>query len=83
MRGGWGLVGLVVTLAIVALLVKKQLGNTSKGLALPATATQEEAVPRDSVKIQSEQIQQQVRQAMEAAMTSRRDTSELEPSPEK
>lgn len=72
MKGIWGLLCLIVTLAIVALVVKQQIGGATKALAQPASATKNGAVQADSVKIQSQQIQQQVRQAMEAAMNQRR-----------
>ncbi|MGB3067312.1 MAG: hypothetical protein WBC18_02155 [Ottowia sp.] len=67
MRGIWGLLGLVVALAIVAMLVKQQMAGSNKTLAQPATGGKNE-----SVRVQSQQVQQQVRQAMEAAMAAPR-----------
>lgn len=72
MRGIWGFLGLIVTLGIVALLIKQQMGGASKALAQPISIPQNATVQGESVKIQSQQIQQQVRQAMEAAMNQRR-----------
>lgn len=52
---GLGLIGLVIALAIVGLLVKKQMGGvTSASPANPAA--------------QSQQIQQQFKQSLDAAM---------------
>lgn len=67
MRGIWGFLGLIVALAIVAMLVKQQMTGTTKTLAQPTPNGQNE-----SVRVQSQQVQQQVRQAMEAAMASPR-----------
>lgn len=74
MRAVFGLVGLVVALAIVGVLAKKQLAATrtpvpslqlpaaSDGAATPAPA------PAGTVREQSQQVQQQVRQQMEGLM---------------
>lgn len=71
MRGMFGLVGLLLVVAIIGVLAKKNLGSlnstalpaaTSAGVALPATA------PGATVKEQSQQIQQQVKQSVEAAV---------------
>ena len=69
MRGIWGLVGLVVTVVIVMLLVNKQLTSGTKatveqlqkstGVTPTETAT---------VRQQSQQIQQQYKQSLDAAM---------------
>lgn len=65
MRALFGLVGLVVVLAIVGLLAKKQLAatrapvpalQTATGAAAPASA------PTGTVREQSQQMQQQVKQ---------------------
>lgn len=71
MRVVLGLAGLVVTLALVGLLAKKQLG----GLPVPATsAGATSATPLQ----QSQQMQQQVRQAVEGAMQQARPLPEAE-----
>lgn len=71
MRGMFGLVGLLLVVAIIGLLAKKNLGAlnavtppaaTSAGVALPTTT------PGATVKEQSQQIQQQVKQSVEAAV---------------
>jgi hypothetical protein len=71
MRGLLGLVGLVVVLAIVAVVAKKQLGAVSE-IKLPqaagATAPQVAPDPQASVRDQSQQIQQQIKQSVDAAM---------------
>lgn len=71
MRGLFGLVGLLLVVAIVGLLAKKNLGSlsaaptpsaTSAGVELPTTT------PGATVKEQSQQIQQQYKQQVEAAV---------------
>lgn len=71
MRAMFGLVGLLVALALVGMLVKKQLSATrtqvpvlqpASGAAIPASA------PTGTVREQSQQIQQQVKQQMDALM---------------
>lgn len=70
MRVIWGAASLLVVLALVSVLAKKQLaavaepspGHTASGLAVPAGV---------SVKEQSDQRQQQVRQLVESAMQPR------------
>jgi hypothetical protein len=65
MRGIFSIVGLLVVLAIVGLLVKKQLGSP---VAVPS-APGMPAVSADAPpQVQSQQIQQQVKQAVEGAM---------------
>jgi hypothetical protein len=56
-----GLIGLVLALVIVGVLVKKQMSGL---VPVPAQA----GVPAQNVREQSQQIQQQVRQSVEAAM---------------
>ncbi len=69
MRIIFGLGGLLVVLAIVAILAKKQLSAVSQikvpqvqGVAVPAVD------PNASVQQQSQQIQQQYKQAIESAV---------------
>ena len=65
MRGIFSLVGLLVVLAIVGLLVKKQM---STQVAVPA-APGMPAVSADAPpQVQSRQAQQQVKQAVEGAL---------------
>jgi hypothetical protein len=65
MRGIFSLVGLLVVLAIVGLLVKKQL---STQIAVPA-APGMPAVSADAPpQVRSQQAQQQVKQAVEGAL---------------
>ena len=79
MRAVFGIVGLLVVLAIVGLVARKQLGATRQ--ALPALAVPIvqgaptlQVSPDASVKAQSQQIQQQYRQALESALTQPRTT---------
>lgn len=62
----FGLVGLLLALVIVGLLVKKQFTTlAAPGLPPVPEAT---AAPTGTVKDQSQQIQQQYKQAIDAAM---------------
>lgn len=66
MRGIFSIVGLLVTLAIIGLLAKKQLGSTQ--VTVPAApgmpAVSSDAPPQ----VRSQQAQQQVKQAVEGAL---------------
>ena len=69
MRIVFGIVGLVVALAIVGVLVKKQLAGTHAvvpALQIPGVAPA--SAPTGTVREQSQQIQQQYKQALESAM---------------
>ena len=69
MRGVFGVVGLVVALAIVGVLAKKQLASTQAvvpSLQVPGAAPV--PAPTGTVREQSQQVQQQYKQALEAAM---------------
>lgn len=71
MRGLFGLVGLLVVLAVVGTLVRKQM--TAVRIAVPAQQMPADvpalaASATGNVAEQSQQIQQQVKQAMENAM---------------
>jgi len=68
-RTGFGLIGLLLALALVAVLVKKQMGATRvavpplvQGLPAPAEGA------ASTVRAQSQQVQQQVKQQMDALM---------------
>ncbi len=71
MRSIFGIVSLLVVLAVVGVLAKKQLGAVAvvptqapadSGVVMPTTT------PGASPQQQSQQIQQQVKQSVEAAM---------------
>ncbi len=67
MRAVFGVLSLLIVVAVVAVLARKQLGANAivpanPGVAMPATA------PGATVQQQSQQIQDQVKQSVEAAM---------------
>ena len=69
MRGVFGMVGLVVALALVGVLAKKQLVSTQAvvpSLQVPGAAPV--PAPTGSVREQSQQVQQQYKQALESAL---------------
>ena len=73
MRSIFGILSLLVTLAIVGVLVKKQMAATTQpmpALVVPAASAGGDAVvqPTGTVKQQSQQIQQQYKQAIDNAM---------------
>ncbi len=72
MKGIFGLVGLLVALAIVGVVVKKQLAATQQSvpaLAVPAPpGGSASGAHAPTVREQSQQIQQQYKQAIEGAM---------------
>ena len=79
MRGMFGLVGLLLVVAIVGLLAKKNLSSlsaaptpaaNSAGVVLPSTT------PGATVKEQSQQIQQQVKQQVETAVQQPREMTD-------
>jgi hypothetical protein len=61
---GLGLIGLVLALAIIGLLVKKQIGGSAAPVSASAPAT-------GDVRAQSQQIQQQFKQSLDQAMQKR------------
>ncbi len=81
MKALFGIVGLLLTLVIVALVAKNQLTATRKSvpaLQVPGAQLPGAQVPglpavdpNASVKEQSQQIQQQYKQAIDAAMQAR------------
>ena len=77
MKGILGLLGLLLSLAIVGFLVKKQLTSTQQivpALQVPVTAgTQMPASAPATVGEQSKQVQQQYKQAIEGALQQPRD----------
>ncbi len=79
MRGLFGLLGLLVVLAIVGVVAKKQLGAVSEiKVPQPAGAAQPQVVadPQATVREQSQQIQQQIKQSVDAAMQQARPVPE-------
>lgn len=72
MRGLFGLVGLVVVLAVVGLLAKNQLSAVrAPAVAVPGAAAvtaDPASAPAGNVREQSRQMQDQVRQQMEGLM---------------
>ncbi len=66
MRFFFGLIGLVVVLAIVGTLVKQQLA--SQKAVVPALQVPGAPAPTGNVREQSQQIQQQYKQALDAAL---------------
>jgi len=69
MRIGFGLIGPLLALAIVAMLAKKQMGATR--VAVPP-AVQGQPAPADgaapTVRAQGQQLQEQVRQQVDTLM---------------
>ncbi len=66
MRAMFGLVSLLVVVAIVGLLAKKQLGTVSTMPGLPAGSAS--APAGATVKQQSQQMQQQYKENLEKAL---------------
>ena len=66
---GMGLLGLVIAALVIGLLVKKQTAisrSPAEVMGVPASA------PRGNVREQSQQIQQQYKQALEGALNQAR-----------
>lgn len=79
MRAVFGLVGLVVVLAIVGLLAKKQLAAMRAPIpALPTATGAAAPASTPTVRAQSQQMQQQVKQQMEGLMQQARPMPEDE-----
>ena len=78
MRAIFGVLSLLLVLAVVGLLVKKQLTSTQQALpalTVPAPVSSgagaTPAQPAGTVQQQSQQIQQQYKQAIDAAVQAR------------
>lgn len=74
MRGLFGLVGLLVALAVVGLVVRKQMAAVQMPvpvLQAPADGAANASPAAGNAVQQSQQIQQQVTQAVDAAMQAR------------
>ena len=65
-----GLIGLLLALVIAGVLAKKQL-NVVATPVLPAGAAATGVAPTGDVRAQSQQIQQQIKQSIEAAQQPR------------
>ena len=70
MRAVFSIVGLLVVLAIVGVLAKKQLAATHAPMvpALQVPGQPAQPAPTGNVREQSQQIQQQFKQQLDAAM---------------
>ena len=66
----FGLVGLLIALVVVGLLARKQLGGVAAPVLPAGTAATGSAAAGDA-KAQSQQIQQQIKQSLDAAMQAR------------
>lgn len=66
----FGLLGLLLALVIVGLLVKKQLAGVAAPV-LPAGPSAAGAAPAGDVRAQSQQIQQQFKKSLDAAVQAR------------
>ncbi len=78
MKAMFGLVGLLLTVAIVGLLLKQQLGSTRQSvpslqIATPQGIEPAASAPPATVRGQSQQVQQQYQKALESAMQPRPD----------
>jgi hypothetical protein len=65
-----GLIGLVLALAIVGLLVKKQMSSIAAP-ALSSAPASAGSAPAGDARAKSQQIQQQFKQSLDAAMQQR------------
>ena len=75
MRAVFGVLSLVVILAVVGVLAKKSLHSSQESLALQApslSAGHNQGSEPATVREQSQQVQQQYRQQLESALNARR-----------
>ncbi len=70
MKGLFGLVGLLLALVIVGVVVKKQLDTTTQRVPVlaPAVPGSAASAPAATVREQSQQVQQQYKQAVDGLM---------------
>ena len=76
MKGSFGLIGLLLALAIVGLLVKQQLTLTRQIAPAPQLSPMQSpqgAASAATVREQAAQTQQQLKQAVEATLSKPRD----------
>lgn len=71
MRGMLGLVGLLIVLAVVGTLARKQMTVARLPMPVPVEAGSAPAPAQGNSALQSQQIQQQFKQAVEGAMQAR------------
>jgi hypothetical protein len=77
MRALFSLVGLLLVVALVGFMAKKQLQSTSSlGPKPPEGVVVPQTTPGATVQQQSQQITQQVKQSVEAAMQQARPASD-------
>ena len=83
MRAVFGVLGLLIVLAIVGVLVKKQLSSNRQAipaLTVPGPGTDSATTkPARTMPEQSQQIQQQYKQALDGAMQQARPMPEEKP----
>lgn len=85
MRAGLGVIGLLLALAVVGLLAKKQLAATRVPvMPVPASAGQAASpgsapVPALSTRQQSEQLQQQIQQSLDKSLNTPRPEPDDQP----
>ena len=81
MRMGFGLIGLLLALAIVGIVVKKQMAATKvfvpAGVSAPANGNASASAP-GNVREQAQQIEQQYKQQLDAAMQQQQQRLERE-----
>jgi len=65
MRFGWGLAGLLVVLAIMAVAARKQLAGTQQALPAPVQQSAPAGGKAATAREQGRQIEQQVKQQVE------------------
>ena len=69
MRAIFGVLGLVLALGIVGWLTKTQLASTRQAVpSLVVSGTESSSAPVRNVREQSQQLQQQIKQSVEATM---------------
>ena len=78
MKALFGLVGLLLALVIVGVVVKKQLDTTSQRVPAlaPTVPGGTASAPAATVREQSQQVQQQYKQAVEGLMQQPRPTQD-------
>lgn len=75
MRALFGIVSLLIVVAVIGLLAKSQLGATSKAITAPAQVpgvAAPETTPGATVRQQSQQLQQQIKQSVDASLQTAR-----------
>ena len=79
MRAVFGMLGLVVVIALISLLAKSQLtANRQAVMVLPGAASAVATDASTTLKAQSQQLQQQYKQALDAVLQTPRPLPEPE-----